>query len=254
MVGGELARATASRRRSGWTSRRDAARLQCRAHGPLAARRRRRRRSRGARERVRRPVRPARLGQRGDRRRRRGPRGAGRGDVQLDGRPLEPGKVDRALARGIGYVPEDRHARGFVPTLGVARTSAADARPALALGILSRHGRRRAAAPSRSASRSSPRTRAAGRRAERRQSAEGGRRPGAGGEAVAARRRRPDGRRRRRLEGGAARRHRRGAARRDGGAPRLGRPRRAAHLHARARRPAREHRSRVRRPPWDGRR
>ena len=35
-------------------------------------------------------------------------------------RTLQPGKVDRALASGIGYVPEDRHARGFVPSLGVA--------------------------------------------------------------------------------------------------------------------------------------
>jgi simple sugar transport system ATP-binding protein len=41
------------------------------------------------------------------------------GTIAVDGRPLEPGKVDRALARGVGYVPEDRHARGFVPTLGV---------------------------------------------------------------------------------------------------------------------------------------
>jgi simple sugar transport system ATP-binding protein len=41
------------------------------------------------------------------------------GRILLDGRPLAPGKVDRALARGVGYVPEDRHARGFVPTLGV---------------------------------------------------------------------------------------------------------------------------------------
>ena len=43
-----------------------------------------------------------------------------RGEILVEGRPLQPGKVDRALASGIGYVPEDRHARGFVPTLGVA--------------------------------------------------------------------------------------------------------------------------------------
>jgi len=42
------------------------------------------------------------------------------GTIELDGRPLRPGKVDAALERGVGYVPEDRHARGFVPTLGVA--------------------------------------------------------------------------------------------------------------------------------------
>jgi simple sugar transport system ATP-binding protein len=41
------------------------------------------------------------------------------GTVELDGRPLASGRVDRALARGVAYVPEDRHARGFVPTLGV---------------------------------------------------------------------------------------------------------------------------------------
>jgi simple sugar transport system ATP-binding protein len=41
------------------------------------------------------------------------------GEILLDGEPLPAGKVDTALARGIGYVPEDRHARGFVPTLGV---------------------------------------------------------------------------------------------------------------------------------------
>jgi simple sugar transport system ATP-binding protein len=42
------------------------------------------------------------------------------GEILLEGEPVQAGKVDRALARGIGYVPEDRHARGFVPTLGVA--------------------------------------------------------------------------------------------------------------------------------------
>jgi simple sugar transport system ATP-binding protein len=41
------------------------------------------------------------------------------GSIKLDGRPLDRGKVDVALARGVAYVPEDRHARGFVPTLGV---------------------------------------------------------------------------------------------------------------------------------------
>jgi simple sugar transport system ATP-binding protein len=55
------------------------------------------------------------------------------GTVVLDGRRLEPGKVDRALAHGVGYVPEDRHARGFVPTLGV--------RENIALPILERLSR-----------------------------------------------------------------------------------------------------------------
>ncbi len=43
----------------------------------------------------------------------------GAGEIQLDGRPLPAGNVAAALARGVGYVPEDRHARGFVSTLGV---------------------------------------------------------------------------------------------------------------------------------------
>jgi simple sugar transport system ATP-binding protein len=42
------------------------------------------------------------------------------GAFELDGAPLRAGNVNVALKRGVGYVPEDRHARGFVPTLGVA--------------------------------------------------------------------------------------------------------------------------------------
>jgi simple sugar transport system ATP-binding protein len=68
------------------------------------------------------------------------------GEIELDGKLLQPGKVDVALRRGVGYVPEDRHARGFVPTLGVAEN--------LTLSILGRlctwgvvsSGRRREAA------------------------------------------------------------------------------------------------------------
>ena len=41
------------------------------------------------------------------------------GQIEIDGTALPPGRVDAALARGVGYVPEDRHARGFVPMLGV---------------------------------------------------------------------------------------------------------------------------------------
>jgi simple sugar transport system ATP-binding protein len=41
------------------------------------------------------------------------------GEILVDGAPLPPGRVDRALARGVGYVPEDRHLRGFVSTMGV---------------------------------------------------------------------------------------------------------------------------------------
>jgi simple sugar transport system ATP-binding protein len=68
------------------------------------------------------------------------------GEIELDGKLLRPGKVDAALRRGVGYVPEDRHARGFVPTLGVGEN--------LTLSILERlcrwgivsGGRRRVAA------------------------------------------------------------------------------------------------------------
>jgi simple sugar transport system ATP-binding protein len=41
------------------------------------------------------------------------------GKIVLDGKPLPHGSVAASLQRGVGYVPEDRHARGFVPTLGV---------------------------------------------------------------------------------------------------------------------------------------
>jgi simple sugar transport system ATP-binding protein len=41
------------------------------------------------------------------------------GEILLDGERLPSGNVAAALARGVGYVPEDRHARGFVPTMGV---------------------------------------------------------------------------------------------------------------------------------------
>ena len=41
------------------------------------------------------------------------------GTVTVHGRPVPPGKVDAALHRGVGYVPQDRHARGYAPQLGV---------------------------------------------------------------------------------------------------------------------------------------
>jgi len=41
------------------------------------------------------------------------------GTVKVLGRPVPPGKVDAVLHRGVGYVPQDRHARGFAPQLGV---------------------------------------------------------------------------------------------------------------------------------------
>ncbi|HTW08315.1 MAG TPA: sugar ABC transporter ATP-binding protein [Acidimicrobiales bacterium] len=45
------------------------------------------------------------------------------GRVLVDGRALAPGRPDRALARGVGYVPEDRRAQGFVPQLGVVENT-----------------------------------------------------------------------------------------------------------------------------------
>ncbi len=41
------------------------------------------------------------------------------GEIMLDGKPIHAGKVDATLRQGVTYVPEDRHARGFVPYLGV---------------------------------------------------------------------------------------------------------------------------------------
>jgi simple sugar transport system ATP-binding protein len=42
------------------------------------------------------------------------------GEIKLDGRPIHAGRVDVTLRQGVTYVPEDRHARGFVPYLGVS--------------------------------------------------------------------------------------------------------------------------------------
>ena len=41
------------------------------------------------------------------------------GEIRLKGQPIHAGKVDATLRQGVTYVPEDRHARGFVPYLGV---------------------------------------------------------------------------------------------------------------------------------------
>ncbi|BCJ34545.1 multidrug ABC transporter ATP-binding protein [Actinocatenispora thailandica] len=42
------------------------------------------------------------------------------GRILVAGREVPPGRPDVALRRGVGYVPEDRHDRGYVPLLGVA--------------------------------------------------------------------------------------------------------------------------------------
>jgi simple sugar transport system ATP-binding protein len=41
------------------------------------------------------------------------------GEIRVGGRPVQPGHVDAVLSRGVGYVPQDRHARGFAPQLGL---------------------------------------------------------------------------------------------------------------------------------------
>jgi simple sugar transport system ATP-binding protein len=45
------------------------------------------------------------------------------GQVLLDGTPLVPGRRDLALRAGVGYIPEDRQAEGFVALLGVAENA-----------------------------------------------------------------------------------------------------------------------------------
>src|SRR5579875_1570518 len=56
------------------------------------------------------------------------------GEIRLDGKPIRTGRVDATLRRGIAYVPEDRHAQGFIPSLGVGEN--------LTLCILDRLSRR----------------------------------------------------------------------------------------------------------------
>jgi simple sugar transport system ATP-binding protein len=41
------------------------------------------------------------------------------GEVRLNGRPVLSGRGDAAQRAGIGYIPEDRHAEGFVGHLGM---------------------------------------------------------------------------------------------------------------------------------------
>ncbi|MGO9658005.1 MAG: sugar ABC transporter ATP-binding protein [Acidimicrobiales bacterium] len=45
------------------------------------------------------------------------------GKVEIEGVPLVPGRPDKALKTGVGFVPEDRRAEGFVRLLGVAENS-----------------------------------------------------------------------------------------------------------------------------------
>jgi simple sugar transport system ATP-binding protein len=52
-----------------------------------------------------------------------GAEGFADGQVRLDGTRLVPGRPDLAMRAGVGYIPEDRQAEGFVSLLGVAENS-----------------------------------------------------------------------------------------------------------------------------------
>ena len=45
------------------------------------------------------------------------------GKIEVEGVPLVPMRPDKALKSGVGYVPEDRRAEGFVRLLGVGENS-----------------------------------------------------------------------------------------------------------------------------------
>ncbi len=68
------------------------------------------------------------------------------GTIRLDGKRIHAGKVDATLRQGVAYVPEDRHARGFVPYLGVSENLTLSILGRLSSwGIVSRVGRDSAA-------------------------------------------------------------------------------------------------------------
>src|SRR6266566_1929817 len=69
------------------------------------------------------------------------------GEIRLDGKPIHAGRVHATLRQGVTYVPEDRHARGLVPYLGVGENLTLDILDRLSSwGIVSRSGRNRVAA------------------------------------------------------------------------------------------------------------
>jgi simple sugar transport system ATP-binding protein len=71
------------------------------------------------------------------------------GQVLLDGQRLTPGRRDLALRAGMGYIPEDRQAEGFVKLLSVAENTTMTITDWLArrLGWLSPRSRAAAARP-----------------------------------------------------------------------------------------------------------
>jgi simple sugar transport system ATP-binding protein len=76
--------------------------------------------------------------------------GAGSGAVVVDGRTLPPGNRAVALEAGVGYIPEDRRAAGFVGGLSIAENmtmSVTDRLSAGRLGLLPPRALTRAAEP-----------------------------------------------------------------------------------------------------------
>src|SRR6266567_2627114 len=69
------------------------------------------------------------------------------GEIRLDGKPIRAGKVHATLQKGVAYVPQDRHARGFVPYLGVGENLTLSILDRITnLGNVSRSSRDRVAA------------------------------------------------------------------------------------------------------------
>jgi simple sugar transport system ATP-binding protein len=72
------------------------------------------------------------------------------GTVALEGRALPNGRRDAALRAGVGYIPEDRRAEGFVGPLSIAENVTMTVTDRLAKagrGVLRPHALERAAAP-----------------------------------------------------------------------------------------------------------
>src|SRR5258706_3299562 len=68
------------------------------------------------------------------------------GEIRLDGKPIRAGNVHANLRHGVAYVPEDRHARGLVPYLGVGENLTLSILDHLSSwGIVARSNRDRAA-------------------------------------------------------------------------------------------------------------
>jgi len=78
-----------------------------------------------------------------------GAEGHDSGEIRLRGRIVEQGRRDAAQRAGVGYVPQDRRAEGFVPLLGVAEnvTMTITDRLAGRLGLMRPASRAAAAAP-----------------------------------------------------------------------------------------------------------